>query len=146
MGILVLKLLSLGLILNSFLDPERKVVGTNEAGIVGREGTVSSNSRGVWKAMWEPRDKVSVNPPPTPHSHRMNQKERELGSWYSSRGLPGSKACILPLHGLHPESGAHACSAYACCCDHHQVTLNLSIEIPHLTSGNNSPWASLQSL
>lgn len=46
MGILVLKLLSLGLILNSFSDPESKVLGGNEADIAGRGGTVGCSSRG----------------------------------------------------------------------------------------------------
>lgn len=37
MGLLVLKLLSLGLILNSFSDPEGKVLGRNELALWGGE-------------------------------------------------------------------------------------------------------------
>lgn len=45
MGILILKLFSLGLVLNAFSDPETKVLGGNEAGIVGRGGAVGCSSR-----------------------------------------------------------------------------------------------------
>lgn len=53
--------------------------------------------------MWEMRDKVKVSP----NTHRINQKARELGSWYSEVCL-APKPASFSLYMLHPEPRAQA--------------------------------------